>query len=88
MFVKPAWCKPQTVIHGEDASATSSATLERVLLSRLKRSSRINALHAMTGHWQAEPLDGWRRNGLACDKSPTQQRCTRVALEQPVECKK
>ena len=87
MFVKPAWCKHQTVIGREDASVTSSATQERVLLSRLKRSSRNNALHGMRGHWQAESLDGWRRNGPACDKSPTQQRCTRVALEQPVECK-
>ena len=88
MFVKPAWCKHQTVIDGEDASVTSSATQERVLLHRLKRSSRNNVLHAMTGHWQAESLDGWRRNGLACDKPPTQQRCTKVALKQPVECKK
>ena len=88
MFVKPAWCKHHTVIDGEDASVVSGATLERVLLSRLKRSSRNNVLHAMTGHWQAESLDGWRRNGPACDKPPTQQRCTKVALEQPVECKK
>ena len=88
MFVKPAWCKHQTVIGREDASVASSATQERVLLHRLKRSSRINALHRMIGRWQAESLDGWRRNGPACDKSPTQQRCTRVALEQPVGCKK
>ena len=87
MFVKPAWCKHQTVIDGEDASLVSGATLERVLLHRLKRCSRNNVLHAMTGHWQAESLDGWRRNGLACDKSPTQQRCTKVALEQPVDCR-
>ena len=87
MFAKPAWCKPQTVIDGEDASVTSSATLERVLLSRLKRSSRNNVLHAMTGHWQAESLDGWQRSGPARDKPQTQQRCTRVALEQPVECR-
>ena len=87
MFVKPAWCKHQTVIDGEDASVVSGATLERVLLSRLKRSSRNNVLHAMTGQQQAESLDGWRRNGLACDKSPTRRWCTRLALEQPVECK-
>jgi hypothetical protein len=87
MFVKPAWCKPQTLIDGEDASVISSATLFRVLLHRLKRSSRNNALHVMRGHWQAESLDGWRRNGLACDKPPTRRWCTRLALEQPVECK-
>jgi hypothetical protein len=87
MFVKPAWCKHQTVLDGEDATATSSATQERVLLHRLKRSSRNNVLHGMRGHWQAESLEGWRRNALARDKPQTQQRCTRVALEQPVGCR-
>ena len=87
MFVKPAWCKHQTVIGREDATVASGATLERVLLSRLKRSCRNNVLHAMRGHRQAESLDGWRRIGPACDKPLLRWRCTRVALEQPVECK-
>jgi hypothetical protein len=54
IFVKPAWCKHQTVIDGEDASVVSGATQERVLLHRLERSSRNNALHVMIGHRQAE----------------------------------
>ena len=87
MFVKPAWCKHQTVIGREDATVASGATQERVLLHRLKRSSRNNVLHAMIGHRQAESLDGWRRNGPACDRPSTQQRCTKVALEQSVECR-
>ena len=87
MFVKPAWCKHQTVTGREDASVASGATLERVLLSRLTRSFRNNALHAMIGHWQAESLDGWQRSGPACDKPPTRRWCTRVVLEQPVECR-
>ena len=87
MFVKPAWCKHQTVIGREDASVASSAIQERVLLHRLERSCRNNALHVMIGQQQAESLDGWRRNGLACDKPPTRRWCTRLALEQPVECR-
>ena len=59
MFAKPAWCGYQTVMDGEDAIVASNATQERVLLHRLKRSSRNNVLHTMTGHWQAESLDGW-----------------------------
>ena len=58
MFVKSAWCKHQTVLDGEDANVASGATLFRVLLHRLKRSSRNNVLHGMVGHWQAESLDG------------------------------
>jgi hypothetical protein len=68
MFVKPAWCKHQTVLDGEDASVSPSSTLERLLLSRLKHSSRDNVLHVMAGHWQAESLDGWQRNRFARDK--------------------
>jgi hypothetical protein len=76
MFVKPVWCKPQTVMDGEDAKIISSAPLERVLLYRLERSSRKNVLHAMIGHRQAESLDGWRRIGPACDKPLLRWRCT------------